>query len=182
MFRNVFEPPRHVDPNLRQHRAEKFVIVSPADHPAAFDWQVPRVADVPVLIRQPLRILAGFTDEGRRCDDTGVARSTRCRLVHVKRVVVADREREVANRGAADLIGRRVAYLAPYPSPKLLRQERAISSALRFVRAPCHGAGITASESTSIRYSGRSRVSHTHPVEAGNGARRITERTPATSR
>src|SRR5262249_26252597 len=80
------------------------------------------------------------------------------------RIIVTYRESEVADRCAPNNFGRGVADLASNPSSQLVCQER--THRRHFVGS---AAGIIASESTSIRYSGRNSRSHTHPADTGWG-------------
>jgi hypothetical protein len=122
VFRDVFQPPGDAYPIPRQHRPEKFVIVAAADPLASFDWQLPDVADVAVLVGRPMSVLVGLTYKGRRRDYRGIAGSARIRIIDIERVVVADCEREVADRRAPDLVRGGVADLAANPSSKLVCQ------------------------------------------------------------
>jgi hypothetical protein len=82
------------------------------------------VADIAVGVGRTMRVLAGLAHEGRRRDDRRIAGGARVGLVGIERIVVADRQREVTDRGAADLLGRCIADLAPDPSSKLVCQQR----------------------------------------------------------
>jgi len=82
------------------------------------------VAHIAVGIGRTMRVLAGLAHEGRWRDDRRIARGARVGLVSIERILVADRQREIADRGAADLLGRRITELAPDPSSKLVCQQR----------------------------------------------------------
>ena len=139
------------------------------------------MTDIAVAIGWTLRILAGFANKRRRGDNGLEPRGARVSLVEVQWVVVADCEREVSNGRAADLFRRFVNGLAADPVPQLVC-EQCVDANLSYGPFRRLSAGSIARESTSIRYSGRSSLSHTHPVETGNGVGRVRERTPATSR
>src|SRR4051812_19700744 len=93
----------------------------------------------------------------------------RVRIVEVEWVVVAEREREVADRGPPELLARLIARLAADPTLQLFGQQR-------------HHPSSTANGSISICISGRSSASQINPVDAGHGSRRSFSRTFATSR
>jgi hypothetical protein len=82
------------------------------------------VADVAVGVGRTMRVLAGLAHEGRRSDDRRIAGGARVSLVGIERILIAGRQREIADRGAADLLGRRIADLAPDPPSKLVCQQR----------------------------------------------------------
>src|SRR5712692_583003 len=124
MLGDILEPPRHADAVSRQHGAEKFVIMAAADHPAAGDREFPRLTDVAVLVGLAMRVLVRFAYEGRRRDYRRIAGLARVRIVDVERIVIAHRKREVANRGAPELLRRMVSELATDPGSQLVRQQR----------------------------------------------------------
>src|SRR5216684_6907766 len=115
MLGDILEPPRHSDAVSRQHGAEEFVVMTAADHPASGDRKLPRLTDVAVFVGLAMCVLVCLAYEGRRRDYRRIAGLARVRIVDVERIVVAHRKREVANRGAPELLGRMVGELATDP-------------------------------------------------------------------
>src|SRR6266849_2922797 len=124
MLGDILEPPRHADTISRQHGAEKFVVMAAADHTAAGDRKLPRLTDIAVFVGLAMRVLVRFAYEGRRRDYRRIAGLARVRIVDVERIVIAHRKREVANRGAPELLRRMVSELATDPGSQLVRQQR----------------------------------------------------------
>src|SRR5713226_1464424 len=124
MLGDILEPPGHADAVSRQRGAEEFVVMTAADHTAAGDRKFPRLTDVTVFVGLAMRVLVRLAYEGRRRDYRRIAGLARVRIVGVERIVVTHREREVANRGAPELLGRMVGELATDPGSQLVRQQR----------------------------------------------------------
>src|SRR5690242_21427635 len=93
------------------------------DHPAVLNRQIPDMSHIAVTIGRAMRVLARFTNEGRRRNNRLISSGARVALVKVKRIIVVDCEREVANRGAADFFGRRVSNFASDPCSELVCEQ-----------------------------------------------------------
>ena len=87
------------------------------------------MANIAVVIGLTMGILIGLAYESWRCNCPGVARLMRVLSVGVKRIVVPDREGEVADRRRANFFGRGVCCFAADPGFELVSQQRGDSSA-----------------------------------------------------
>ena len=99
------------DPVLRIDRPLEAVVVAGPDQPHARDRQVPFMADIAVFVRRPVGILAGLADQGRRRDHRAIAGRLGIGIVPVERVVVAEGEREIADRRPSDRLARGIGGL-----------------------------------------------------------------------
>jgi hypothetical protein len=98
-----------------------------AHHATSHDREVPGVSDVAVVVGRAARVLICLAYEGGRRNHRWITGLTSISFVHVQRVLVAHRERKVAERRVAQFLGRIVIELASDPGAQFFREERGVS-------------------------------------------------------
>src|SRR5581483_5197495 len=80
--------------------------------------------DIAVLVERLIDDLVGLANKRRRRDDVAMPRALREFRIRIDRVVVAQRQRKIADRCAPDLLSRRVGDFAADPGFEIRRYPR----------------------------------------------------------
>src|SRR3569832_1983961 len=117
---DIDDLPRDGDAVARPYRLHHLVVIAAADETAARQGQRPMMANIAVLIGRLIDDLVGLADEGRRRNDVAMHGALGKFRVRIDRVIVGEREREIAERGTAKLLGGRVGRLAAAPGLQIV--------------------------------------------------------------
>src|SRR5581483_4821054 len=126
--------------------------------------------DIAVLVERLIDDLVGLANKRRRRDDVAMPRALREFRIRIDRVVVAQRQRKIADRCATDLLRRRVGDFAADPGFEIVRYPG------------FHPASVSAVASTAISAPVSRNRSQTTPVAAGEGGANTSHRNSAVPR